>query len=93
MGIDESGAIGIAIGILVLAAALATAYKLYHCKRNRELREDEVRTATTGQYHGEHCFENESLDLRTRFLPRRLYKNMALSFELHIGLNDAHTLL
>ena len=52
MGLDKSAAIAIVIGCILLTTALATAYKLYHCRRNRDLRNDEMRTANTGQYHG-----------------------------------------
>ena len=52
MGLDKSAAIAIVLGCILLTTALATAYKLYHCRRNRDLRNDEMRTANTGQYHG-----------------------------------------
>ena len=57
MGLDKSAAIAIVLGCILLTTALATAYKLYHCRRNRDLRNDEMRTANTGQYHGRciHC--------------------------------------
>jgi len=51
MGLDKSAAIAIVLGCILLTTALATAYKLYHCRRNRDLRNDEMRTANTGQYH------------------------------------------
>ncbi len=56
LGLDKSAAIAIAVGILILSVASCTAYKLYYCKTNRELRTDEIRTATTGQYHGKIIF-------------------------------------
>ena len=52
MGLDRSAAVAIVLALILLTAALTTAYKLYHCRRNRELRNDEMRTANTGQYHG-----------------------------------------
>jgi hypothetical protein len=52
LGLDRSAAIAIVMAIVLITAALGTAYKLYHCRRNRELRNDEARTANTGQYHG-----------------------------------------
>lgn len=54
MGLDRSAAVAIVLALILLTAALTTAYKLYHCRRNRELRNDEMRTANTGQYHVGH---------------------------------------
>ena len=53
IGLDKSAAIAIVLALILLTTALGTAYKLYHCKRNRDLRDDEMRTVNTGQYHGE----------------------------------------
>ena len=58
MGLDKSAAIAIVLGCILLTTALATAYKLYHCRRNRDLRNDEMRTANTGQYHGKYLFSS-----------------------------------
>ena len=52
MGLDRSATVAIVLALVLLTAALGTAYKLYYCRRNRELRNDELRTANTGQYHG-----------------------------------------
>ena len=52
MGLDKSATIAIVLGLILLTAALSVAYKLFFCKRNRDLRSDELRTANTGQYHG-----------------------------------------
>lgn len=52
MGLDRSAAVAIVLALVLLTSALGTAYKLYHCRRNRDLRNDEMRTVHTGQYHG-----------------------------------------
>ena len=52
MGLDKSATIAIVLALILLTAALGVAYKLFFCKRNRDLRSDELRTANTGQYHG-----------------------------------------
>jgi len=52
MGLDKSATIAIVLALILLTAALGVAYKLFFCKRNRDLRNDELRTANTGQYHG-----------------------------------------
>ena len=52
MGLDKSATIAIVMALILLTAALGAAYKLYFCRRNRDLRTDELRTANTGQYHG-----------------------------------------
>jgi len=51
MGLDKSATIAIVMALILLTAALGAAYKLYFCRRNRDLRTDELRTANTGQYH------------------------------------------
>ena len=50
MGLDRSASAAIVIALVLLTTALVTAYKLYYCRRNRDLRNDEMRTANTGQY-------------------------------------------
>ena len=52
MGLDKSATIAIVMALILLTAALSTAYKLYFCRRNRDLRNDQQRTENTGQYHG-----------------------------------------
>ena len=52
IGLDRSAATAIVLGLILLSTALTTAYKLYYCRRNRDLRVDETRTANTGEYHG-----------------------------------------
>jgi len=54
IGLDRSAATAIVLGLILLSTALTTAYKLYYCKRSRDLRVDETRTANTGEYHVGH---------------------------------------
>ena len=69
MGLDKSAAIAIVLGCILLTTALATAYKLYHCRRNRDLRNDEMRTANTGQYHGR-CIHYPKVHISNVFSPQ-----------------------
>jgi len=54
IGLDRSAATAIVLGLILLSTALTTAYKLYYCRRNRDLRVDETRTVNTGEYHVGH---------------------------------------